>query len=161
MPDLDLLQITHHTSTAVSSTLPGIIFKIPGQDRSPTAKCLEHSQSHSAESIWHTNSESELSLVLQSIRHQAKCILSFLSPFLSVSPSFSLSISLSLIYIITFLWGKYGCSDIMGPKFVGKLSGKQHKLHFSLFQGWPYMWRALAVIGDASDVKGSNYVAAF
>jgi hypothetical protein len=51
MPDLDLLQIAHHACTAVSSTLPGIVFKLPGQDRNPTTKWLEHSQSHSSESI--------------------------------------------------------------------------------------------------------------
>lgn len=108
MPDLDLLQITHHTCTAVSSTLPGIIFKIPGQDGSPKTKFLEHSQSHSTESIWHTNSESELYLVLGSTRHQTNGVLSFLflpfSLFLCLSFSFSLSQFLSLCSIKSYFF---------------------------------------------------------
>ena len=32
---------------------------------------------------------------------------------------------------------------------------------WAFFQVWLYIWRALAVINDASDVKGSNYVATF
>lgn len=141
MPDLDLLQITHHTCTAVSSTLPGIIFKIPGQDRSPTTKCLEHSQSHSTESVWHTNSESKLYLVLGSTRHQTNGILLPLSLSLSGYIYIYIYLPLSLIYKIIYeikydvFPKKYGCSDFMGPGSVGKLCGRQHKLHLGLFSG--------------------------
>lgn len=152
MPDLDLLQITHHACTDVSSALPGIIFKIPGQDRSPTAQCLEHSQSHSTESTWHTVSQSY------------KIPNIWCSLFLSLCLSFNVSPSLSL-------WEKYGCSGIMGTESIGKspkrakvyvwACEKERESRLDLFRPGCMCaehWPSLVL---ASDVKGSNSIAGF
>lgn len=128
MPDLDLLQITHHAWTAVSSALPGIIFKILGQDRHPTTQFLEHSQSHSTESTWHTVSQSYIWYLGL---HDTKQLVFSL---FSLSLPHSLSLCLSL-----FLWKKYRCSDTMDTESIGK-SLKRSKVYVELRRNVSHTW---------------------
>lgn len=144
MPDLDLLQITYHTCTAVSSNLPGIIFKIPGQYRNSTTKFLEHRQSlRFTESLWHTHTHSYI------------WVLTTWHPTTGI-PHPPLSLFLRNVDALT-LWIQSVLGRVLREPHKCELCGKEYKLHLYLARCGCTCGECLPSLMLTLDVKDSNY----